>query len=153
MRFNFFLIFMVFLACNSNEPTDAGARQVPKELRGLYQEVLDIHDEVMPKMSQLTSLQEHLTRILGELRAAQPIDNEKLRETNRILGSLNRAESAMWDWMDGFSKLDSVPDTDKEIFLKNEKSSAESMKELMLNSIEEAEKYLEENPEKPADAL
>ena len=144
MRNLFFLILLALMACQSNE---AGSSQnVPKDLRSLHQEVLDIHDEVMPKMSQLTGLQAQLGDKLKELRAMQPTDMEKLKEANQVLGQLNRSESAMWDWMDGFSKFDSIPADEKEVFLQNEKASAEDMKNLMLTSIKAAEEYMIENP-------
>ncbi len=153
MKTIYFLFLIAFIACNSSDKSDVGSHNVPKDLRDTYNEVLAIHDEVMPKMSELTRLQGQLTEKLKELRSVQPPDSEKLRETNRVLGQLNRAESAMWDWMDGFSKLDSIPDPEKENFLLNEKSSAEDMKELMLTSMKDATKYLEENPLVPSDAI
>lgn len=144
MRNLFFLTFLVLISCQSNE--SAEHQNVPKDLRSLHQEVLDIHDEVMPKMSLLTGLQAQLGDKLKELRASQPIDMEKLREANSVLGQLNRSESAMWDWMDGFSKFDSIPVDEKEVFLLNEKASAEDMKNLMINSIKSAEEFIAENP-------
>ncbi|MBK8504444.1 MAG: hypothetical protein IPL46_20900 [Saprospiraceae bacterium] len=144
MRNLFFLTFLSLVACQSNE---AGSSQnVPKDLRSLHQEVLAIHDEVMPKMSLLTGLQALLGDKLKELRSIQPVEVEKLKEANQVLGQLNRSESAMWDWMDGFSKFDSIPAEEKEVFLLNEKASAEDMKTLMLNSIKAAEEFIVQNP-------
>jgi hypothetical protein len=144
MRNLFFLTFLVLIGCQSNESGDH--QNVPKDLRSLHQEVLAIHDEVMPKMSLLTGLQAQMGDKLKELRASQPTDMQKLKEANQVLGQLNRSESAMWDWMDGFSKFDSIPADEKEVFLLNEKASAEDMKTLMLNSIKTAQEFMVENP-------
>ncbi len=139
-------VFIIFLLISCNISDSAGQSKIPEELQPLYREALEIHDEVMPRMGELTLLQEKMTAKLDELRSAEPIDKEALRESNRILGQLNRSESAMWDWMHSFSTLDSIPGSEKEVFLTRSKSSAEDMKNLILSSLETARKYLQEHP-------
>jgi len=145
MRTSFLLLISVFLACQSDDKAGNTA-DVPSELRDLHQEILAIHDEVMPEMSTLTNLQSQLSDHLKALRRQEPISNEQLKQTNRVLGGLNRAESAMWDWMHEFSTLDAVPDEEKAEFLNLQKSSAESMKNMVISSMENAKKFIDENP-------
>ncbi|NND04859.1 MAG: hypothetical protein HKN87_00645 [Saprospiraceae bacterium] len=138
------------VACGNDYAKTTPEASVPERLQPLYQEILQIHDEVMPEMNQISKLQNSLSSQLDTLRNQEPVNKEKLKETNRMLGELNRAENAMWSWMHRFAKLDSVPVDDKEKFLRAEKSSANSMKDLMLRSIEDANEYLKAN-EEPGD--
>ena len=137
---------LLLIGCTSDNKTENAGSNIPETLRPLYEEVLQIHDDVMPEMSTLSKLQDQLSRKLDTLRAQTPPDRDALREANRVLGELNKAENAMWSWMHGFASLDSVPDHDKEIFLQREKLDALSMKDLMLTGIENAKEYLDENP-------
>lgn len=142
----FFVIVLlgVVISCSGkgNQPSSSIAQgAVPKDLQPLYEEILAVHDEVMPELNTIASLQEQMKNKLDELRVA-PADTEALKEANRILGDLNKAENAMWSWMHNFSKLDSIADAEKSAFLEVEKMSVNSMKELMLSSIEQARAYL-----------
>jgi hypothetical protein len=141
-----FILFLGLLACQNNEK-GAGhdTAGLSAELKPLYEEVLTIHDEVMPEMSKLTQLQNQTTELLQQRRAETPVDTDKLKETNQVLGQLNRAESAMWDWMHGFGALDSIPADKKQSFLMEQKLSAENMRDLVLNSIKEASDYVQKN--------
>ncbi len=142
----FFVIVLLgaLASCSgkSNQAASGIARgAVPNELQPLYEEILAVHDEVMPELNTITSLQEQMKNKLDELRET-PANTEALKEANRILGDLNKAENAMWSWMHNFSKLYSIPDGEKSAFLEVEKMSVNSMKELMLSSIEQAKAYL-----------
>lgn len=138
-------LMVVSVACGNDNSDHAQQSSLPESLQPLHKEILQIHDEVMPEMNQISKLQNRLSNQLDTLRKQEPVDKNLLKETNRMLGELNRAENAMWSWMHGFSKLDSIPDDHKEKFLKAEKSSAQSMRDLMLHSIEDAKEYLDTN--------
>ena len=142
----FFLVvtslFLVFCSSNGQDKDHklAGGENIAKELRPLYDEVMAIHDEAMPKLSDIAKLQDQLVATLDTLRAQDA--KEELRRANRILGELNRAENAMWSWMHNFSKLDSISQSEKEMFLQQEKASASDMSSLVSSSIEAANTYL-----------
>lgn len=142
----FFIIVLLgtLVSCsgkNNQTSSSIAHGAVPNELKPLYEEILAVHDEVMPELNTISSLQEQMKNKLDELRST-PADTEALKEANRILGDLNKAENAMWSWMHNFSKLDSIPVGEKSAFLEVEKMSVNSMKELMLTSIEQAKAYL-----------
>ena len=135
------------LACKpGSSERGAPGNDLPATLQPLYQEILAVHDAVMPDMQKLTNLQKQMVVVLDTLRTQTPIDNETLSQANRILGDLNRAENAMWNWMHNFGKLDSIPMTEKEKFLLSEKSAVESMRDLMIESMTKATSYLENHP-------
>jgi hypothetical protein len=135
-------LFILF--CNpsgkDNDQSNIGSEGISKELKPLYNEVMTIHDEAMPKLSDITKLQDQLKITLDSLRSRD--SKEDLVQANRILGELNRAENAMWSWMHNFSKLDSIPQSGKAMFLEQEKASATDMSNLVNSSIEAANAYL-----------
>ena len=140
----YLMLFQIGCKTSTHEDGSATAEtKVSKTLEPLYNHILAVHDEVMPDMQNLTNLQGQMRSVLDTLRAQTPIDNTALSEANRILGGLNRAENAMWNWMHHFAKLDSIPEGDKERFLLTEKTSVETMKELVQESMQIAQKYLE----------
>ena len=72
-----------------------------------------------------------------------------MKETNRVLGGLNRAENAMWSWMHGFGTFDSIPEVEKKNFLVNSKREVSDMQDMMVASIQEAKDFLAQNPLQP----
>ncbi len=131
--------------CRNDSNHMKGQRSVSAELQPLYDDVMKIHDDVMPEMQQISMLQGQLSARLDTLRSQQSVDRAMVKETNKILGGLNRAENAMWTWMHDFAKIDSIPAEEVERFLMREKSSALSMKELVLQSILDAKEYFLNN--------
>ncbi len=117
--------------------------RVPAELQGLYAEIMTVHDEMMPELQTITGMQRQLRDMLTELRAQEPVDLDKLGEVNKQLAGLNKAENAMWSWMHNFGKLDSIPDSEKEKFLKMEKVTVDDMKQIMLDNMHSAKTYLD----------
>ncbi len=146
LLFTFWIsLLLIFSSCGS-DPAKSDAvvatHDLPEALKPLHKEIMALHDEVMPRMSELSNLQTQMVTVLDTLRSREPLDTEELSKANRVLGKLNQAENAMWDWMHNFAKLDSIPLTQKEIFLQSEKSTATSMRDLMVSSLEGATEYL-----------
>lgn len=62
------------------------------QYNALFTEVIDLHDELMPKMSELTNLEEQLEA------------NDSLSQADQeILENLKKADSRMMDWMHDFT--------------------------------------------------
>ena len=143
------LIFLVAISCQ-NRPDASGDRSTPldDEQQTLYDEIMAVHDEVMPRMSELTKLQGTLRTQLDTLRSRQPLAINDLNRVNRLLGGLNKAENAMWNWMHNFGKFDSIPAGEKMTFLRNEKTTVESMHELMVTSLDSANLYVADHVDK-----
>jgi len=110
------LILSLVAACAPMEP----------ETQKKYDEVMVIHDEVMPKMSDIKRL------ISWHKKQENPESKEIVRE-------LKVAEEAMWDWMHNFSKPDAKDPLEKQLaYLESEKASISKVSDLMLNAIEKA---------------
>lgn len=112
----------------------------PKSER-LYNEVMQIHDDVMPEISTINSYQQRIKKIiegLGEM------DSEPINRGISILNKLNEAENAMWDWMHRFGdEYESLSQEEQKIiFLESEKIKISEVSLLMRSSIAEAKNYV-----------
>ncbi|MDX1683955.1 MAG: hypothetical protein R3275_01900 [Saprospiraceae bacterium] len=104
----------------------------------LFDEVMAIHDEVMPKVSDMSKLSRELKKEKQNLQ-----DSSMIARYDQRIRELNEAEEAMFDWMRDF---DAKRKTD-EAYLKKEKKNIKEVSELMLSSISNAQKLLENNDE------
>ncbi|WP_081209295.1 hypothetical protein [Salegentibacter sediminis] len=137
----FLLIFLSigFLACNN----ESDAR---KEYEQNYDEVLRIHDEVMPKMGELNAL----SMKLKEKTDSSSRDFQTYKEARK---DLENAHDFMMDWMHDFSDnyVKNQPPledlSEEEILKKNQGLQEEiekvnEMKEAVNSSIENARNLL-----------
>lgn len=101
----------------------------------LYNEVMKIHDEVMPEMETIYKKRKELNdRIKTDISEA-----EKQRLT-ALVNKLDSADKAMMDWMHDFKP---VPDSEGEEkareYLENELEKIKQVKETMQSAIKEAD--------------
>jgi hypothetical protein len=131
-----FLGSISIMGCQSGNGGDAE----DAEVENLYEEVMYIHDDVMPKISLIQELQ-------GKIKASQDggeLDAEMQTAHQDALLALNTAEQAMWDWMHAFSDNYGKTTTKEEkmAFLNEEKIAITDVRDKMLNSISQAEELL-----------
>lgn len=103
----------------------------------LYDQVMDIHDEVMPKMNDLYKLKKHLKDSIASTPDMPSEQKEKFEQTILLLDS---AGNSMMVWMRQFNPPDQK---DKEAFRKymeSELVKVEEMKEYVLSAIEKAQR-------------
>ncbi len=141
------LIFSIFILTFSNcsTPTEKKSTQVTetkKEQNNLFREVMEIHDEVMPKTSDINRAKRKIKAYLE----ANPDLDQATRDTLRqVITELTKAEDAMMDWMQGIrNPADSVPHQKAMDYLNNEKKEIETVRDLMLKSLEKGEKTIED---------
>ena len=106
------------------------------------EQVMDIHDEVMPKMGTLGKLVGQLKPMADSL-GAESIEAKAMKD-------LQQANKAMMDWMQGFgNRFDSEEimsgkelSVEKKKWLKEEEEKVKKVKENINASIERAEEIL-----------
>jgi hypothetical protein len=115
-------------------------------------EILEIHDEVMPKLEDLNHYAEEIRSKISQLDSLQQegvssntIAEQRLRATD-ILSKLNAADSLMWEWMRGYEAdsakaLSNVEETSR--YFEQEKTKILDVKEKTEASIREAQSFLE----------
>lgn len=101
-----------------------------------WDEMMVIHDEVMPRMSEINAL----AKIIEASLADTTLNTELRTAAQQTLADLETADKAMWDWMYGLQHLpDLRADAQHEDILRYievETAKISEVKTAMLNSIE-----------------
>ena len=112
---------LLLISCDSNrEPA----------YQKLYDEVMEIHDLVMPKMSDINRAKKKLRKLKTE-------DNQQA--VNDQILKLDEADEAMMSWMADFDKPDFENLQDNLDYLEKEKEKISAVSDQMLNAIAEAQ--------------
>ena len=116
------MLCILLLACkNSSENTTQNTQDA---IQTAWDEMMVIHDEVMPKMSEITRLRKQIT--------AQD-------STSEIISQLTNAEDGMWDWMNTLTPLEALKEMEEVEaleLLKTEMSEVTEVSKMMNKSIE-----------------
>jgi hypothetical protein len=76
----------------------------PKETDALYKKVMEVHDEIMPKMGDIMKLKKQLKEKLAELDTATEIDRAKIDDIERAIADLDNSHEEMMGWMRQFDR-------------------------------------------------
>ena len=133
-------LLLIQIACNSEPKTEQEEPMSEKEQ--LYKEVMEIHDSVMPKMSDINRVK----RKLSDLLESDSLMNDDAKELiSQGTEALEAAENAMMDWMRAF-KAPKPTDPDQLViqYLNEEKLNILKVSRQMLNSLEKGEELLKQ---------
>lgn len=127
------------IACNTkggeHAHHDHDARSLDAN-KALYDEVMNIHDEVMPKMEELYNLKKQLQKQIAE---SPNLVAEKRQELERTIAQLDSASNSMMTWMNDFNPLPDSADTEQaRAYLEGEMEKIKKVKELTLETIDRA---------------
>jgi len=135
----FILSTVVLSACTSSgkhegHSADSGNADNPNQV--LYDQVMDIHDEIMPRVEDIY----HLKKVLLEkVASTKDLTADKKQELESILIQLDSADHLMMDWMHTFNPLPDSADQEKaRAYLESEMEKIKKVRELMNESIEKA---------------
>lgn len=119
MKYNFFVLLILLFACKQNKTAS------PADI--LHDEVMVIHDKVMPEMKTIHNLKKELEAL-------------KTPETDSLImarvSELNQSDEAMMAWMDNFSEPDG--EEAKVTYLQEEKKKITEVNDAVFRSIEKA---------------
>ena len=120
---------LMFFACSHGR----------SDVQILHDEVMEIHDAVMPKMSDINHMQKELKKMIEKL------DSTKIEQAESLLADLNHADKIMWDWMHEFKVPDVSHSKSVQIqYYAEEKVKIEVVRDKMLSSIEKAKSFLDD---------
>lgn len=130
-------ILVVFTSCNSDK----------KEQQALFDQVMLVHDEVMPEMGSLRALSSELSQKADSLAQDSLVDNtSQVNEMRTLSKNLKDANESMMEWMRQFEQVEEgTPHGEVIQYLTEQHKSIQKVRDDMLNSKSEAEKYLLEN--------
>jgi exonuclease VII large subunit len=131
-----FVFTIALLAAGCGKPTSddqAGEVAVTDEDE-LYQKVMAIHDEVMPKMNDIHKLKKQLEE---EIKNSPDLVEERKQQIESRIKQLNEANENMMQWMRQFNPEDYKADKEEYLnYLNEELKSVKKVKEDMLKALE-----------------
>jgi HEPN domain-containing protein len=93
----------------------------------LYNEVMKVHDEVMPKMDDIYKLQQELKKQIVD---SPTLVEEKRQEIEAKIANLEEASKSMMVWMREFNPpADSLGEENMRVYLESEMEKVKKVKE------------------------
>jgi Mg2+ and Co2+ transporter CorA len=109
--------------------------------QALYDQVMDIHDEVMPKMEDLYKMKKDLQ---DKIANSPDMVVEQKKELEDMISNLDSANNAMMDWMHNFNPLpDSVDQEAAREYLENEMERIKRVRDQTNETLEKAKSIAE----------
>ncbi len=133
------ILTIALTSCNQSgkhehHTSDAANGENPNSL--LYDQVMDIHDEIMPRAEDIYQLKKTLQE---KLASAPDLVADKKKELELTIAQLDSADQSMMEWMHRFRPLPDSADQEKaRAYLESEMERIKKVKELMNESIEKA---------------
>lgn len=116
---------------SSGDTTEAEGNQA------LYDEVMKVHDEVMPKMNDIYKLKEELK---NKIASTPEMVAEKKKEIEETISKLDSASEGMMIWMRNFNPLpDSLGEEQAREYLENEMEKVKKVKDDILEALEKGQ--------------
>lgn len=101
----------------------------------LLDQIMDIHDEVMPKMQDIYTLKQSLQ----DKASAAGISADEKKSLENMMASLDSANTAMMDWMHKFQPLPDSADQEKaREYLESEMERVMKVRDLTNETLEKA---------------
>ncbi len=127
-----FSFSLFFIACKNKDNISIEKVPTSSSVNNIYDEVMKIHDEVMPKMSEVHRQKRKLTKLLKHA-DGKYIIKEEIEPTILFL---EKADESMMTWMNEFDSnkknLDTQASTE---YFKSQKQEIEKISKLIKASI------------------
>ncbi len=138
------ILIVTALACGKsdkhNNHHEHGSASGDNPNQALYDQVMDVHDELMPKMEDLYKLKKEIQDQIVQTPDMAPDKKKQLEQT---IAALDSADQSMMDWMHKFRPLpDSVDQEKAREYLETEMEKVKKLKELFSESIENAKEIV-----------
>ncbi len=143
----FIALFLTFSCSNASRETDSNLSPEQQEVSNLEDQVIEVHDQVMPQMGTLMTLKEQLEAKNETLQSAGTAEAEDQVIVNSlVIEQLDLAHEGMMSWMRSFEPIDIDGDSEgNREYLQQELDKIDSVKKLVDDAITAAEKALGDN--------
>jgi Mg2+ and Co2+ transporter CorA len=109
----------------------------------IYNEVMNVHDEIMPKMEDIYKLKKEIEE---KIAASPDMVMEKKKQLEQVISNLDSASNSMMDWMHKFNPLpDSVDQEQARAYLESEMEKIKKVRDLTYDALEKAKEEKEKN--------
>lgn len=137
--------FLIILSCGKtsdhNDHDQGTSENSDNPNQALYDQVMDIHDEVMPKMEDMYKLKKDLQ---DKIANSPAMVEEQKKELEGMIANLDSASNAMMDWMHNFNPLpDSVDQEAAREYLENEMERIKKVRDQTNETLEKAKTIVE----------
>lgn len=136
-------------ACgNSSQQASSDSKFSQEQLdeqQKLWDELMEVHDEVMPKISSIHKLSRQLR---NHQETTSGLSAEAGEQIEKVVTQLDNADESMFSWMNNLRQLKPLQDTEKHEaivkYLKAEQEKMDKVRDDMLNSIKDGAGLIEE---------
>lgn len=123
----------IFSGCGKSN-TSEQAEESSAATDELYQAVMGVHDEVMPKMNDIYKLKKQLQE---EVKNSPDMVEERKQELENRIKELDQASESMMQWMRNFNPEDFKADKEEyRDYLNKELEKVNKVKADMLNALD-----------------
>ena len=145
LKIYLFIALILFAGCGKSGQKDLQGNQdeatSDNPNQALYDQVMDIHNEVMPKSDEIYQLKKELK---DKISNTTNLESERKKQLERIINELDSADRSMMDWMHKFQPLpDSANQELAREYLENEMERIKTVRELINSSVQKAKEELE----------
>ena len=135
----FFAFSLIALAACGPGSKEKICDTVQCEQQVLYDQVIELHDEVMPKLSQISALKSEI-----EVKMEASADSIERSEWLQLMQQLDEADVSMWVWMRQFKPdMDSTVTVEDMAYLETQLKQVAGVAQNINGSIERSKKALE----------
>ncbi len=138
-----FLLVVIIVSCTKSEKHTEHQHELDNNdnpNQALYEQIMDIHDEVMPRLEDIYLQKKE---IKDKLANTPDMGVEGKQELELMLVQLDSADRAMMNWMHRFQPLaDSIDEEKARAYLESEMERIKEVKTLMTESIDKAKNLI-----------
>jgi len=146
LKILFVIGLLVMNACAKTGEQDHSEHDTPTEEspnQALYDQVMDVHNEVMPRMDDLMKLKRELQ---DKIANTPDMVAEKKAQMEKMISNLDSASTAMMNWMHEFNPLPDSTDQEKaREYLESEMERIRKVKSLVTETIDKAKEETSKN--------
>jgi chromosome segregation ATPase len=146
MKVLYLTIFLpAFFLCCKQAATQGDSSST--EAKALEAKVMTLHDEVMPKVNDISALSAQLRKLKASLPESVDGQKEIPDGLDQILESLKLSEQGMWDWMKAYSDAKATLTEDQvKPFMEKQLDILNKVDKDMTTSIEQAKNWIAAHP-------
>lgn len=134
----FLALILALGACGNSDSRGDDCTSDECQKQRAYDKVIAVHDEVMPKLSQVSELKEKI-----EEKMQNSSDSTQINSYLLLMQNLDAADKAMWTWMRAFdSDIETWPLDSALHYLATEQKKIEQVAEQINTSLDEANKVI-----------
>lgn len=148
MKLVYLTIFLpaIFLCCKKASSTGETSSS---DVKALETQVMTLHDEVMPKVNDISGLSAQLRKFKSDLPESPDGRVETPDSLMQVMEDLKLAEQGMWDWMKSYSDTkETLTEDQLKPFLEKQLEILTKVANDMNSSIENAKSWLASHPTK-----